>query len=1072
MSATRFGTPRPDQPVGDRPDPGPESSTAVMRNSIAGSIWTAVSRLTGLVKVLAVGGVLGATYLGNTYQAVNSLPNLIYYQLLAGSLFSSLLVPPLVRHIDLGHRREARRFVSGFLGSVLVLAAVASVVLVALGPVVMHLLTLGVADRATAAAQRHVGWLLLVMFVPQISLYLIAGTGAAVMNAYGRFALAAAAPALESLGMIAVLISVGVIFGTGIGIMNVSGHLLLLLGLGTTAAVALHAACQWWGARAFGLAMIPRAAWHDPEVRRTLRRIVPTLGFTGLAAFEIFATMVVANKVAGGNVAFQLALNFFFLPMAVVTWPMARALLPQLARLYHAGDHRRFRDELMRAVTVASFVTVPITVAYLGLSGPLAHVLAFGQLTRGSGPQLMALSLISLAPGIVGETWFTLGTYAFYARGDVRSPLRSMAVRVAVFLTLITLAWRAEGPAVLIMLGLAYSLGTATGTLHMGWRLRSRLPRTEFSLFRPLARTVVASFVMIVPAYFTTLALSGLPPTRLVQLATMSATAIVGIAVFLGVQAVWRAPELGLLKSALVRERSPAQLGGQSMIDLPAGADRLPLPAAVLTRDRPWGGWRSRVADAGLLAMACLVGVAISIVPAKALLLGLAALLLITAVALRPALATYLLVGLTPLIAGIDRGLAIPVLRPNEALLVLVGAGLIARGVIRATGGGSLRPKLDTLDISLLLLAFTSSVLPLMWMLARHQEIVQDDVLYAVMMWKYYGIYLVARNSVRTARQVRRCLWISMISASVVSVVAILQSLQLFGVTHFLTTYYASYGYTAAILNNRGGATLSLPIAVADLMTFNLAIAAGYLVRRRGHRLLLLGMAVLFVMGAFSSGEFSGAIGLFLGVIAVGVLTHRFRLIAAVLPAFAGAGLALRPVIEKRLQGFGSASGLPVSWIGRLHNLTTYFWPKLFSDGNFILGVRPAARVATAARAAGYIWIESGYTWLLWSGGIPLLLAFLYFLWVAWRRNIALVRERTDVGVAALALCVALVGIGVLMIIDPHLTYRGSADLVFLLLGITASAGSTERARTAAIGPATAADQLAVRHRQGVHQTT
>jgi murein biosynthesis integral membrane protein MurJ len=1073
MSAT-VGDPRPDQSVGDRPGPGPESSTAVMRNSIAGSVWTVVSRLTGLGKVVAIGAVLGATYLGNTYQAVNSLPNLIYYQLLAGALFSSLLVPPLVRHLDLGHQGQARRLVSGFLGSLLLLAAVVSVALVALGPVVMHLLTLGVADQATAAAQRRVGWLLLVMFVPQIGLYLIAGTGAAVMNAHGRFALAAAAPALESLGMIVVLVGVGVAFGTGLGIIDVPQRALLLLGLGTTAAVSLHAACQWWGARASGLTMIPRATWHDPEVRQTLRRIVPTLGFTGLAAFQIFATMVVANKVAGGNVAFQLALNFFFLPMAVVTWPMARALLPQLARLHHAGDGRGFHDELLRAVTVALFITVPVTVAYLGLSGLLSHVLAFGELARGSGPQLMALSLVSLAPGIVGETLFTLGTYAFYARQDVRSPLRSMAVRVTVFLLMIALAWRTQGPAVLIMLGLAYSLGTVIGALHIGWRLRSQMPRTEFSLLRPLARTVAASLLMIVPAYLTALAFSGLPATKLTQLAAMTATALVGIVVFLGIQALWGAPELGWLKRALVRERHPpADPGRSSTTGPPADGQHQRPTAAITPRSSAWVRWRSRVAAAGLLPVACLVGVAIPVVPAKALLLGLAALLLITAVALRPALATYLLIGLTPLTAGIDRGMAIPILRPNEALLVLVGAGLIIRGIVRASGSAPLRPRFDNLDLSLLLLAFTSSVLPLLWMLARRQDIVQDDLLYTVMMWKYYGIYLVARHSIRTPRQVRRCLWISMISASVVAVIAILQSLQLFGVTNFLETYYASYGNAEAITNSRGGATLSLPIAVADLMTFNLAIATGYLIHRHGHRVLLLGMAVLFMLGALSSGEFSGAIGLFLGIITLGILTHRLRLVAMVLPVFAIAGVALRPVIEKRLEGFGSASGLPESWIGRMRNLTTYFWPELFSDGNFILGVRPAARVVNESRAAGFVWIESGYTWLLWSGGIPLLLACLYFLWIAWRQNIALVDSRTDdVGIAALSLCVAFVVIAVLMTIDPHLTYRGSADLVFLLLGITAGAGGPRQLESPTAASATAADPLATRPRQTIRQIT
>ena len=50
-----------------------------------------MSRVSGLAQTVAVGAVLGATYLGNSYQSVNALPNIIYYQLRAGSLFASLL---------------------------------------------------------------------------------------------------------------------------------------------------------------------------------------------------------------------------------------------------------------------------------------------------------------------------------------------------------------------------------------------------------------------------------------------------------------------------------------------------------------------------------------------------------------------------------------------------------------------------------------------------------------------------------------------------------------------------------------------------------------------------------------------------------------------------------------------------------------------------------------------------------------------------------------------------------------------------------------------------------------------
>ena len=71
-------------------------------DSLTVAAWTILSRVTGLARVAVVGAVLGPTYTGNTYQFTNSLPNLLYYGFLAGGLFSSLLAPALVRHIDAG----------------------------------------------------------------------------------------------------------------------------------------------------------------------------------------------------------------------------------------------------------------------------------------------------------------------------------------------------------------------------------------------------------------------------------------------------------------------------------------------------------------------------------------------------------------------------------------------------------------------------------------------------------------------------------------------------------------------------------------------------------------------------------------------------------------------------------------------------------------------------------------------------------------------------------------------------------------------------------------------------------
>ncbi|HXY70935.1 MAG TPA: lipid II flippase MurJ [Actinomycetota bacterium] len=530
-----------------------------MSNSIAGSVWTVVSRLTGMIRILVVGAVLGATYLGNTYQTLNSLPNLVFYQLLAGTLFASLLVPPLVSHLDAGDDESARRLVGGFVAVLLLVAAGGALVLACMGPVIMRVLTLG-ADPATAEAQRRVGWILLTLFVPQILCYTIVGTSAAVMNAYGRFALAAAAPAIESLGMIAMLVAVAVIFGTGVDVATVSNQELLILGLGTTAAVALHATCQWLGARSAGMTVLPSRTWKDPEVRRVLRRILPTLGYTGISAIQLFAIMVVANTLAGGYVAFNVAVSFYYLPIAIVTWPLARALLPQLARLHHDGGGAAFRDELLRGITVATLVIVPISFSCLALARTLARVMAFGKLDTTTGVSLIAVALIALMTGVIFETWFVLGSYACYARYDVRSPLWAMAIKVGASVALMVPVAYLHGPAVLFVLGMAITIGSLTGTVFLVWRGRRDLPAGSFSPLPSFARTMLAGLVLIVVAYGVAHLLA-VPEGHAGEALKLVAAGAAGLTAYALTLVALRAPEIGWLRAGLSRFNPLASRG-------------------------------------------------------------------------------------------------------------------------------------------------------------------------------------------------------------------------------------------------------------------------------------------------------------------------------------------------------------------------------------------------------------------------------------------------------------------------------------------------------------------------------
>jgi murein biosynthesis integral membrane protein MurJ len=983
-------------------------------DSLSVAVWTLVSRFTGVLRGITVAAVLGATFFANTYQFTNSLPNLVFYGLLAGSMFSSLLVPALVDHIDSGDRAAAARTAGGLLG----MAVVGMVAIVPIAAVAAPwLLRLG-SGGAAGGSQAHVGAVLVLLLLPQVPLYAIVGTATAVMNAYRRFALPAAAPALENLGTIAVLGLVAVLYSGVAAEQSVPLSLLLLLGLGTTGAVMLHASVQWWGARRVGIVLVPNAGWHDPQVRATIRRALPALAQAALAALLLGALLLAADRLPGGVVAFQLATNFYFLPIALAASPVAISLVPRLSRMTEPGQARMFRDTYVRGLAFACFFAVPAATAYAVLSRPIAGAIGFGAFGAAGGRNLIAAALLGLGPAIVGETLFLVTTYACYARKDTTHPLRGMVIQAIVCATgIAVVVVNFRGTALLTGLGLSFSAGSVVAAAYLVRNLLRKLPRGGGQSLRPFWQTVVCSAIMALPAWAAANFLASRLTSAPGRAATILLVSVVGAGIYFAAQAAMRAEQMDWLTAAL-RHR------WRWLTERTADARQAAIPVL-----------RRRQLDALLLlsitAVGALAGVKIKYAVVAAITIGLAGWVMT-----RPAAAAYLLIFFTPLIVGISAGSVIPLLRPNEALIALLGAAIGLRWLFGLRTGEFRWPRMDRVDITLIALGVTSSVLPLTMMLVRQRPITKDDLLYCVVLWKLLAEYVIVRSVISTREQAMRCLWLSMAAAAIICVIGIVQSIGLAGVPGLIAKYTSSASTDGMVSIGRGSSLLGLPAATADLAILNLGIAVAMLARGNPRRLWLGGLAVLYALGVVAAAEFATVIGLVVALVVLMALTRLGRLAVYAIPVGLLTGVLLWPVIQTRLSGFHSTAGLPLSWVDRLYNLRTYFWPVLFSDHNWILGVRPSPRIATSSKAEGFIWIESGYTWLLWGGGIPLLASYLAFAGCVIRKSWAYARRADASGIAATAVAAAMCSQVVLMTLDPHLTFRASGDALFLLLAL------------------------------------
>ncbi len=1035
-------------------------------DSLSVATWTAISRITGVLRGITIAAVLGVTYFANTYQFTNSLPNLVFYGLLAGSLFSSLLVPALVHHIDSGDRQAAARTAGGLLG-VALLGMLAIVPVVALlTPWLLRLGSIGASNASAAQSQEHTGAVLVLLLLPQVPLYAIVGTATAVMNAHRRFALAAAAPALENVGTMVVLGVVAVLYSQATITHHVPTSMLLLLGLGTTGAVLLHASVQWWGARRVGIVLVPNAGWRDPQVRATIRRALPAVVQAGLAALQLGALLLVADRAAGGVVAFQLATNFYFLPIAIGATPVALSLVPRLSRMTAPDQAGLFRDTFKRGLAFATFLVVPAATAYAVLAVPLADTIGFGRFAAGGGRELLAASLLGLAPAITGETVFLVTTYACYARKDTAYPLRGMIIHTVVCAAGIAVVAPMRGAALLTGLGLAFSAGSVVASIYLVLRLRRELPHGGEPVLGSFLRTIACSAIMAGPAWLAGNFLVGhLRSSAGGRVAAMLLVSLVGAGIYFTAQAMLGAPQMRWVTAALLRRFQPftsrilavrTRGGGHppdwSYSALTAAGGRMRAIAPTVRR------WRI---DAALLIGPFAVG-ALAGVKIKYSVLAVIAIGITGWVMARPPVAAYLLISLTPLIVGLNDAVVVHALRPNETLMVLLAVAIGLRWLMRVRSGEVKLPRLDGVDASLIALGITSSVVPLIMMVVRQRAITTDDLLYSIVLWKLLVEYVIVRTVITTREQAMRCLKLSLLAAAIVCLIGILQSLGHSGVTGLLAKYYTPTGLDTSLTSGRGGSLLGLPAAVADLAILNLAIAVAMIVRGHPRRLWLGGLAALYGLGVVAAAEFSTFIGLFVALAALLLVTKSGRIAVYTIPVALLGGALLWPVIQTRLNGFDSATGLPISWTDRLYNIRTFFWPTLWAEHNWILGVRPAARIPLGSKRFSYVWIESGYIWLLWGGGLPLLASYIAFVGASIRKGWAYTRRADTAGIAATAVVTALSAQVVLMVLDPHLTYRGSGDLFFMILalmrplpGRRAKVTSDDRA-TSAVLPASA----------------
>lgn len=413
---------------------------------------------------------------------------------------------------------------------------------------------------------------------------------------------------------------------------------------------------------------------------------------------------------------------------------------------------------------------------------------------------------------------------------------------------------------------------------------------------------------------------------------------------------------------------------------------------------------------------------------------------------LYPSFATYAYVVTLPFLAGIGRSVLLPLVRPNEALLVIVMGGAMVGAYLRLLRGDEIRPRFfAAVDAPLAIFLLMSTIWPLASLTLRGQIPAGEEYASLLPMTKLVGIYFLVRYTITNEQQILRTIRFIVWPGAVVALIAVLQTLRFPPVLALLQTFWngsdSDPGATQE-LGERGTSTLGSPIATGDFVIISLVLvlccgARGLLGRRE--RLIL---AVLLGTGVLAAGQFSTWIAT---VVALGLLAWRFPELRRQAKRFAPLALVAfiigAPAFLGRLGGIGAYTGSgSLSWLpepeqGRLDNLAHMYLPH-FDWLTTAIGVSPNWVLNAPERWRKVIYLESGVLWFVWVGGIPLLLAFCWLSLRILRSLRPVLGHPGAFGATASCLDIVWRFLLVLTLIDPHLQQRGGGDLIFVLLGI------------------------------------
>ena len=495
---------------------------SLLRNFATVGGATAVSRVLGFVRDIFMAAALGTGPVADAFFVAFRFPNL-FRRLFAEGAFNSAFVPLFARRLEGEGEQSARAFGSESLSALLT----ALLIFTALAEIAMPFLMYGLAPGFLDDPEKFDLTVFLTRIaLPYLTLVSLLAFFSGVLNARGRFAAAALAPALLNVVFIAALLF---ILWKGWHDSPRAGEALavavLIGGVAQLAMVMI-------AARRAGTLLPLRRPRLTPGVRRLIRLGIPGVISAGIIQINIVVGTMIASLQDSAVSYLYYADRLYQLPLGVVGIAIGVVLLPDLSRQLRAGRQDVANHQMNRGLEFSMALTLPAAAALFVIAEPVINVLFERGSFTASDTDMTAAALLGFSIGLPAFVLVKVFSPGFFAQEDTKTPMWfagvSLVVNVVLSLSLfpflqhVGIALATSVAAWINALLLAITL-QRRGGFSLDDRARKRLPLI-----------LIASLLMGACLYGAEWLLAPFlaEPALLIRVATLALLVAIGVVVF------------------------------------------------------------------------------------------------------------------------------------------------------------------------------------------------------------------------------------------------------------------------------------------------------------------------------------------------------------------------------------------------------------------------------------------------------------------------------------------------------------------------------------------------------------